>query len=112
MHLGNSPSALFAFGKDLPVKNSSWGIFQMHFLHLVKFSGQKFNLENLPSALCAFGKVSEVQKIGLVNLRVCRILDLGKFVQVRENRAWPAAWPGPVLRRRTGYGSGACGCLV
>ena len=107
MHLGNSPSALFAFGKDVPVKNSSWGISQIHILHLEEFSGQKFDLENLPSAFCAFGKVSAVQKSHLVKFRVCRTFDLGKFFQVRKNRTWGGAWPGPVLRRRTGYESGA-----
>ena len=56
----------------------------MHFLHLGKFSGQKSNLENLPSAFCAFGKMFAVEKVGLVNFRVCRILDLVNFHQVRE----------------------------
>ena len=56
----------------------------MHFLHLEKFSGQKFDLENLPSACCAFGKVHALQKVHLVKFRVCRTFDLGKFFQVRK----------------------------
>ena len=79
----------------------------MHFLHLGKLSGQKSNLENLPSAFCAFGKVSAVQKSHLVKFRACRTFDLGEIFQVRKHRTWGGAWPGPVLRRRTGYGSGA-----
>ena len=90
-------------------------------------SSQTFKLVNFPIAVLRFGEIfrSKVQlgefpkctflrgnhcpseKIDLVEFCARRIFDLVKFCQIRDNRTWGGARPGPVLRRRTGYGSGA-----
>ena len=79
----------------------------MFFLHLGKCSNQKVQLGKIYQVqFLRLGKNYGGSKIDLVKFR-CRILGLAEIFQVRKNRTCGGARPGPVLRRRTGYGSWA-----
>ena len=72
------------------------------FANLENSPSQKFDLENLQSAFCAFGKVSAVQTSHLVKFRVCRTFDLGsKFAKIELGEV-----PGPARSSAGGLATG------